>query len=261
MQKLTIIKIGGNIIDDEIKLSRFLQSYSLIVGAKILVHGGGKLSTTLSSKLGIETKLIDGRRITDSETLKVVSMVYAGWINKSMTAELNSLGVPSVGICGADGECIPALKRPVGEIDYGFVGDVQSNKINFEFFQLLLNNGFTPIVAPITSEAKQLLNTNADTIAGCLAVGLSKFYDIQLIYCFEKNGVLKDINNSDLVFETLDEKTYQTLKQTGSISHGMIPKLDNAFLSLHGGVKSVSIGNAENLTQLLNHQSGTEIVI
>lgn len=261
MQKLTIIKIGGNIIDDEVQLSSFLKAFAGIDGAKILVHGGGKLATNMSTKLGIETQMVDGRRITDAETLKVVSMVYAGWVNKNITAQLNALGAASVGICGVDGGSIPAQKRPVVTVDYGFVGDVDASTINIPFFQLLLDGGYIPVVAPITADAAQLLNTNADTIASCLAIALSLYYSVALVYCFEKNGVLENVENPDSVIEKLDEKTYHSLRKSGGIVKGMIPKLDNSFIALDNGVQEVTIGNSAHLEQLINHQSGTRIVL
>jgi acetylglutamate kinase len=261
MQQLTIIKIGGNIIDDAQQLSRFLTDSTRIDGAKIIIHGGGKLATSMSATLGIPTQMIDGRRITDAETLKIVTMVYAGWINKSITAELNSLGVLAVGICGADGESIPAMKRPVGDIDYGFVGDILPDSVNLPFFQLLINGGFTPVVAPITADGKQLLNTNADTIAASIAISLSKYYQTQLLYCFEKNGVLTDIDNPQSALPYLDEHTFLSLKQSGAIAKGMIPKLENAFAAMRGGVQAASIGHANSLIDILNNLSGTHIVI
>lgn len=261
MQKLTIVKIGGNIIDDEHQLPLFLQNFAKIDGVKILVHGGGKLATSLSTKLGIETQMVDGRRITDAETLKVVSMVYAGWVNKSITVQLNALGANAVGICGVDGASIPAQKRQVVTIDYGFVGDIDASTINIPFFQLLLDGGYIPVVAPITADAVQLLNTNADTIASCLAIALSSYYDTTLVYCFEKNGVLTNIEDPHSVIEKLDESTYHSLRKSGGIAKGMIPKLDNSFIALDNGVSTVILGHAEQLTQLLSHQSGTSIVL
>lgn len=260
MQQLTIIKIGGNIIDDESQLSQFLSNFNEIDGAKILIHGGGKLATSMSKTLGIPTQMVDGRRITDAETLKVVTMVYAGWINTSITASLNALGTPAVGLCGADAMCIPAVKRPVRTIDYGFVGDLQPGTLNIPFFQLLLDGGYTPVVAPITAEGAQLLNTNADTIASTIAVSLSKYYQTHLVYCFEKNGVLSDVENADSVIPTLTESEYLALKSTGAIASGMIPKLDNAFAALQNGVGRVSIGHAGNVKGLIDNLSGTHII-
>ncbi len=255
MRELTIVKIGGNVIDNEKALNKFLLSFSKIKGQKILVHGGGKLATQLSSKLGIETKMIKGRRITDAETLKVATMVYAGWINKTMAAKLNSLGTKAIGLCGADALLIPSTKRKKGIIDYGFVGDVLEKEINTKFLKNLLDSNFTPIVAPITSTKKgQLLNTNADTIASALASALSKHYKVNFIYCFEKNGVLND----NKVIKSLNKKTFEELKQKEIITDGMIPKLDNAFKALNK-TTSVIIGNSEQLLKLSQQNAGTRI--
>ncbi len=261
MQKLTIVKIGGNIIDDEHQLPLFLKNFANIDGAKILVHGGGKLATSLSAKLGIETQMVDGRRITDAETLKVVSMVYVGWVNKNITAQLNAHGANAVGICGVDAKSIPAQKRPVVTVDYGFVGDIDASTINIPFFQLLLDGGFIPVVAPITADAAQLLNTNADTIASCLAIALSSYYLTTLVYCFEKEGVLANVDDEHSVIAELNEKSYHTYRKSGTIAKGMIPKLDNSFIALDNGVSSVIIGHAQQLAQLLSNKSGTRIVL
>ena len=258
MKELIIVKIGGNIIDSEAELKKFLSGYSKIKSPKILVHGGGKLATQLSQKLGIETKMVEGRRITDAETLKITTMVYAGWINKSITAQLNAKKNKAIGLCGADVSVIKSTKRKKGKIDYGFVGDVLSKNINSSFLMDLLKQGITPIISPITADAKgQLLNTNADTIASCLAVALNKKFKVKLIYCFEKEGVL----NGDEVISTINSNDYQLLKKEKIITDGMIPKLDNAFDSLKSGVKQVIIGNASKLSQLLNSKNGTRISI
>ena len=261
---LTIIKIGGNVIDNESELKAFLQLFSSIASPKLLVHGGGKIATELSKKLGITPLLVDGRRITDAETLKVVTMVYAGLVNKNIVAQLQALNTNAIGICGADGNCIPATKRENKGIDYGFAGDIDFNKINVTYLQQLFNANSTPIVAPITHDTKgQLLNTNADTIASSLAKALSKLYKVQLIYCFEKQGVLSDANNDDSVISKINSNTFAELKQQGVISGGMIPKLDNAFDALHAGVDSVIIGDAKQLLQLLqiNNHAGTRITL
>lgn len=255
MKELTIIKIGGNVIDNEKDLHKFLISYSQIKGHKLLVHGGGKLATQLSTELGIETKMVEGRRITDAETLKVATMVYAGWINKNITSKLNSLGTTAIGLCGADGLLIPAVKRKKGNIDYGFAGDIVENCINTKLLRNLLDNKYTIVVAPITSSAKgQLLNTNADTIASALAFALSKYYKVNFIYCFEKNGVL----NNDKVMRSLNKRTFEQLKQKEIIKDGMIPKLDNAFKALNKRT-SVIIGNSSELKKLTQQNAGTRI--
>ncbi|MBP7810258.1 MAG: acetylglutamate kinase [Bacteroidia bacterium] len=253
MKTLTIIKIGGNVIDDEKSLKKFLSDFSKLKGLKILVHGGGKLATQLSEQLGIETKMLEGRRITDAETLKTVTMVYAGWINKTITAQLNSKKVKAIGLCGADLFLIPATKRKKTKIDYGFVGDVLTDKINIKYLELFLSQNIVPVIAPITADSKgQLLNTNADTIASSLAVALSKLYKIKLVYCFEKNGVL----NGKKVIKSINSETFISLKENQIIINGMIPKLDNAFSALKKGVKEVVIGNS---SQLLKQNAGTRI--
>jgi len=259
MERLLVIKIGGNIIDNDEKLSLFLREFASVPGSKILVHGGGKLATKLADQLGIKQQLIDGRRITDEETLKVVTMVYAGYINKRIVAELQSLGLQTVGICGADGNSIKAHKRIHPNIDYGFVGDIDN--INESFFSNLLENNTTIVIAPITHDGNgQLLNTNADTIAQEVAKALSKSYAVQLVYSFEKNGVLLDINNEDSVIKEMNSSSYKKLKEQQAIFAGMIPKLDNAFTALQSGVNKVIIGKAEELKNLIEGYAGTTIV-
>ncbi len=256
MKNLTIVKIGGNIIDNETELNKFLVSFSKIKTSKILVHGGGKLATELSSKLGIETKMIEGRRITDAETLKIATMVYAGLINKTIVAKLNSNRSSAIGLCGVDVSLIPSEKRKKGKVDYGFVGDIISKKINTDFLKFLLDKNISPVIAPITGTKKgQLLNTNADTIASALASALGKYYKVKFIYCFEKEGVLK----GNKVIKELNKKTYAQLKAQEVIKDGMIPKLDNAFDALKRGVSHVTIGNANDLNKLMNHHAGTSI--
>jgi len=259
MERLLVIKIGGNIIDNDEKLSLFLREFASVPGRKILVHGGGKLATKLADQLGIKQQLIDGRRITDEETLKVVTMVYAGYINKKIVAELQSLGLQTVGICGADGNSIKAHKRVHPSIDYGFVGDIDN--INESFFSNLLEKNTTIVIAPITHDGNgQLLNTNADTIAQEVAKALSKSYAVQLVYSFEKNGVLLDINNEDSVIKEINSSSYKKLKEQQAIFAGMIPKLDNAFTALQSGVNKVIIGKAEELKNLIEGYAGTTIV-
>lgn len=255
MKELTIVKIGGNVIDDEKALDKFLHSFSKLRGPKLLVHGGGKLATQLSLKLGLETKMIEGRRITDAETLKVATMVYAGWINKSIVAKLNALDTTSIGLCGADAFLIPTTKRKKGVVDYGFVGDIIEKKINSKVLRNFFSINIVPVIAPITStENGQLLNTNADTIASALAKSLSKYYHIKFIYCFEKNGVL----NNNKVVKFLSKKTFEELKQKEIIKDGMIPKLENAFKALSRKT-SVVIGNSNDLKKLTKNNAGTTI--
>jgi acetylglutamate kinase len=266
--KLYVIKIGGNIIDDESKLSSFLKSFATVEGKKILVHGGGKLATKIGDTLGIESKYVDGRRITDTATIDLVTMVYGGLVNKKIVAQLQAYNCNAIGVTGADGNLIPATKRPVKEIDYGFVGDVLSSQIAAGSWQLLLNNDLMPVVAPLTHDGKgQILNTNADTIAQEIAKALSSVYEVSLIYSFEKAGVLLDINDESSLIKKLNWEEYQKLKTPnsplgdgGKIFAGMIPKLDNAFAALNSGVNKVIIGNAERLTELIAGTSGTTIL-
>lgn len=251
MENLHIIKIGGNILDDEGKLLTFLKNLISVQGKKILVHGGGKLASTLSVKLGIEPKMHNGRRITDLETVRVVTMVYAGWINKSIVAELNSFGANAIGLSGADAKIIPAEKRPVRDIDYGFAGDILQEKVNGKFLAQLLDSNMLPVIAPITADSQgQLLNTNADTIASALAVALADSYEVNLIYCFEKKGVLLDVSKDDSVISDLDKNRFAELKTKGIIDKGMLPKLENAFDALDKGVQRVLIGHADDIVSL-----------
>ncbi len=252
---LYVIKIGGNVIDNSENLYNFLKDFTALAGNKILVHGGGKVATQLSEKLGIEAKLVDGRRITDIETLRVVTMVYGGLINKNIVAQLQRLGNNAIGLTGADGDFIRTKKRPVKTIDYGFVGDIDENSINPERLQTLINAGFTPVFCALTHDGEgQLLNTNADTIASALAVALSKLYDTTLIYCFEKKGVLKDINDEDSLISDINPQRYEELKSQQIIHSGMLPKLDNAFNAISCGVKAVIIGHSDDLEKLKHNK-------
>jgi len=258
MDKLYIIKIGGNIIDNEAGLSAFLDLFAALAGKKVLVHGGGKLATQLAAELNVQQQLVDGRRITDAGTLRIVTMVYAGLINKKIVASLQSKGSNAMGLTGADGNVITAHKRIHKTIDYGFVGDVDT--INTTFVAALLKQGLDLVFAPITHDKEgQLLNTNADTIAQELARAMSKEYDVQLIYSFEKAGVLLDTNDDTTVIKTIDAATYQSLRERQLIFAGMIPKLDNAFEALRSGVSKVIIGRGEQLPELIAGQAGTTI--
>ncbi|MEY3433523.1 MAG: acetylglutamate kinase [Bacteroidota bacterium] len=255
-EKITIIKVGGNIIDDVERLALFLQEFNTINGKKILVHGGGKLATELAKQLQIPQEMVDGRRITSAETLKVVTMVYAGLINKNIVSRLNALGSKSIGITGADGLSILAHKRKHATIDYGFVGDVDA--VNNNFLLQLLDQGLSVVVAPITQDEQgQLLNTNADTIAQELAKALAKTENVTLIYSFEKKGVLLDVLDDESVIKRIDKGYYQTLKEKKAIVDGMIPKLDNAFQAIEAGVSKVIIGDALHLHELMEEKSGT----
>ncbi|MGZ3862338.1 MAG: acetylglutamate kinase [Bacteroidia bacterium] len=262
MKKLYIIKIGGNIIDSENELNNFLDSFASVEGLKILVHGGGKLATELSGKLGIETKMVSGRRITNAETLKITAMVYAGWINKSIIAKLQSKNCNALGLSGADGKCIIAEKRQVKDINYGFAGDILPNGIDTAFIQNVLEFGVTPVFSPITANVNgQLLNTNADTIASALAGALSELYSVHLVYCFQKAGVLSDKHDENSVIEKIDSLNFGELKSQGVIADGMIPKLDNAFKAKDEGVSSVIIGHAKNLTKIIKKEKNAGTLI
>jgi len=258
MEQLFVIKIGGNIIDDENKLSAFLQDFGASGGKRILIHGGGKLATSLAEQMNVPQQMVDGRRITDAETLKIVTMVYAGYINKNIVAQLQRQNCNAIGITGADGNAILAHKRVHATMNYGFVGDVDI--VNAQFLENLLELELTPIIAPITHDKNgQLLNTNADTIAQEAAKALSNHFDVELIYCFEKDGVLLDVNDPSSVVKKLNSNYYSELKQKGAIFAGMIPKLDNAFTALNSGVKKVIIGKAEEIDALIKGEKGTHI--
>lgn len=254
-QQLHIIKIGGNVIDNSENLYHFLKDFTALDGYKILVHGGGKIATQLSETLGIEPKLVDGRRITDIETLRVVTMVYGGLINKNIVAQLQRFGNNAIGLTGADGNFIRTKKRPVKAIDYGFVGDIDEKSIDPKNLQKLMEAGFTPVFCAITHDGEgQLLNTNADTIASALGVALSKLFETTLIYCFEKKGVLQDINDENSLIREIDPDRYEELKKEQIIHSGMLPKLDNAFTAINCGVKAVIIGHSDDLGQLKQKQ-------
>ncbi|MEE9407283.1 MAG: acetylglutamate kinase [Polaribacter sp.] len=247
-EKLSIIKIGGNIIEDETSLNAFLQLFSNLEGKKILVHGGGKRATLIALKLGIESKMINGRRITDAETLEVITMVYGGLVNKNVVAKLQALNIDAIGLTGADINSIKSEKRPVKEVDFGFVGDVK--KVASNSIDKLIKATFTPVFCAITHDGNgQLLNTNADTIASTIAVGMSEVYETSIYYCFELNGVLKDFNDKKSVIKNIDSKTYKELLKTSIITDGMIPKIDNCFDALNNGVSKVHIGNTSMLTK------------
>ncbi|WP_194766736.1 acetylglutamate kinase [Tamlana sp. I1] len=242
MEKLSIVKIGGNVIENKEALTAFLEHFSQLEGKKILVHGGGKRATHIASKLGIESNMINGRRVTDAETLEVITMVYGGLVNKNIVAQLQALQIDALGLTGADINSIASEKRPVKDIDYGFVGDVK--KVNAEGINKLIQADFTPVFCAIThDENGQLFNTNADTIASELAIGLSKLFQVELYYCFEKNGVLRSVEDDDSVIEDINSKTYASLKAEGIIADGMLPKLENCYHALTQGVSKVIIGN------------------
>lgn len=245
--KCFIIKIGGNVLDHPAALEAFLKSFAAIDAPKILVHGGGKIASKIGEALGIESHYVDGRRITDAHTLDLVTMVYGGLINKQLVAKLQAAGCNAVGLTGADGNVLLAHKRPVKTIDYGFVGDVEVASVNVTWLQQLLEGGATPVFAPLTHNSGSLLNTNADTIASVLAVALSAVFDVRLIFCFEKKGVLLDVNDPESVIQRLPRSAYERLLQDGAFADGILPKLENAFAAIQAGVQEVLIGDAADL--------------
>ncbi|HMQ47124.1 MAG TPA: acetylglutamate kinase [Saprospiraceae bacterium] len=256
--KLRIIKIGGNVIDDKVALRQFLSDFAALSGHKILVHGGGKLATQLSQKLGIAPQLVEGRRITSADDLEIVTMVYAGWINKSVVALLQSLGCSAIGLSGADGNSMQAKRRSPEPIDFGWVGDVE--KVNAVFIQSLLEGGHCPVFCPITHDAQgHLLNTNADTIAAELGIAMSAVYAVELLYCFEKKGVLANVADENSVISFINPYQYAQLKSAGAIHQGMLPKMDNAFRALNLGVSKVKIGSASLIAAPAD--TGTELTV
>jgi acetylglutamate kinase len=258
VEKISIIKIGGNIIDNEANLASFLNAYAAVEGKKILIHGGGKLATKMAADLNIPQQMVDGRRITDAATLKIVTMVYAGYINKNIVAALQSKNIQALGICGADANIIRAHKRINASTDYGFVGDIDA--VDSEKIIQLLEAGLSLVIAPITHDgAGQLLNTNADTMAQAIATAVSSMYEVSLVYSFEKKGVLSDIQNNDSVIAVINPENYTSLKASGQVNEGMIPKLDNAFEALQKGVNRVIIGDALDIEKLIAGKAGTTI--
>jgi len=262
MKPLTIIKIGGNVIDNSENLHRFLLDFTALPGDKILVHGGGKIATELGESLGIEAKMVEGRRITDIETLRIVTMVYAGLINKNMVAQLQAKGNNAIGLTGADGNIIKAIKRPIKTVDYGFVGDLDETSVSSATLDHLLKAGLVPVLCAITHDGDgQLLNTNADTIASAVAVSMSTIYETNLVYCFEKKGVLKDINDDASVLREIKANEFENLKADGTVAGGMIPKLHNAFEAIKKGVSVVYIGKADELSELDKGTFGTKMML
>jgi len=260
-KRLTLIKIGGNVIDHEAQLGQFLGDFARMEGFKILVHGGGKTATKLAADLNHRAVMVDGRRITDKKTLDIVTMVYAGLINKNLVAQLQKQQCNAVGLSGADGNFIRAEKRPVKEIDYGYVGDIVHNSVDASGLSAFLDAGFVPIFSAITHDGHgQLLNTNADTIAASLAVALSASFETRLVYCFEKKGVLADINDDRSLVKEIREAQFLPLQESGVVAGGMIPKLHNAFQAINQGVKEVIIGQATDLSQIDTGLFGTRII-
>lgn len=249
-EKLFIIKIGGNVIDNDAALQSFLKDFAAVKGKKILIHGGGKIATKIGDKLGVESKYINGRRITDDDTIDIVTMVYGGLVNKKVVAQLQSIGCNAIGLTGADANIIPATKRPVKEVDFGWVGDVEAKQIPADNLKLFLENNIVPVLAPLTHDgAGHILNTNADTIASSIAVALSVHFDTRLIYCFEKKGVLENVEDENSVITLIDKPKYAQLLEENKLFAGILPKIDNAFAAIDAGVKEVLIGDAQDLLQ------------
>lgn len=255
MNKLTIIKVGGKIVEEADSLHELLSNFAKIEGHKLLVHGGGRSATRIATQLGIESVMVNGRRITDAETLKVVTMVYGGLVNKTIVAKLQALNINALGLTGADMNLIRSEKRPVKAVDYGFVGDVK--EVNADLIADLIAKEVVPVLAPLTHDKEgNMLNTNADTIAGETAKALAAHFDVTLVYCFEKKGVLRDENDDDSVISRITPEYYQELVAQGVVQGGMIPKLDNAFEALDAGVKEVIITQASELGK----QGGTSVI-
>lgn len=242
-EKLTVIKVGGKIVEEEVTLHKLLDDFAAIDGYKVLVHGGGRSATKLAERLGIESHMVNGRRITDAETLRVVTMVYGGLVNKNIVAGLQARGVNALGLTGADMDVIRSVKRPVKDVDYGFVGDVE--QVNAGLLSGLIHKGVVPVMAPLTHDGHgNMLNTNADTIAGETAKALSACFDVTLMYCFEKRGVLRDENDDNSVIAEITPDEFRQLVDNGVIQGGMIPKLENSFQALQAGVSEVVITQA-----------------
>ena len=254
-EKLTIVKVGGAVVEDEAQLTQLLENFRAIEGAKVLVHGGGRRATKVAAQLGIETKMVDGRRITDAAMLEVVTMVYGGLVNKHVVAALQSLGIDAIGLCGADGDIIRSEKRPLKNgIDYGFVGDVK--KADGAKIARFIEAGLVPVIAPLTHDGQgNILNTNADTMASETAKALADLYDVTLIFSFEKKGVLSNPDDDDSVIPVITHEDFERYKADGTISGGMLPKIENALGAVDAGVKQVII----TLATALDGQSGTVI--
>lgn len=255
MDKLFIIKIGGNVLDNSKSLKQFLGDFAKIRGTRILIHGGGKIATRIGDQLGIRSQYVNGRRITDEPTRDLVTMVYGGLVNKQIVSALQHLGCNALGLTGADGNVIPAVKRPVQETDYGFAGDIQAETVNTLWLRDLLEGGLVPVFAPLTHSEGSMLNTNADTIASVLAVALSAYYKVRLIYCFEKKGVLRDVNDLGSVIRHMPGDLYKELLMKKALVDGILPKLENAYAAIAAGVKEVLIGEAGDIIKNTGEQT------
>lgn len=254
---IKVVKIGGNVIDSEEALSSFVSDFASIEGPKVLVHGGGKLATRLAERLDIPTTMIDGRRVTDSDTLDVVTMVYAGLVNKRIVAMLQSLGCNAIGLSGADGGAVRATRRAANPIDFGFVGDISVEGVDAAFIRNLTEQGIVPVFCSIMHDGKgQLLNCNADSVASAVAVGLATECDTELLFCFEKRGVMRDIDDNTSVIANINREGYKALLAEGVVNKGMIPKIDGAFRALECGVKVVTIKHS---AELADSSAGTKI--
>lgn len=256
MSRLFVIKIGGNVLDNPASQERFLKTFAAMNEPRILVHGGGKIATRIGDQLGIESRYVNGRRITDEATRDVVTMVYGGLVNKQIVASLQAMGCNAIGLTGADGNSIAAVKRPAGDTDFGYVGDVRAAGVNTTLLTRLLNDKLVPVFAPLTHADGVMLNTNADTIASVVAVSLSRAYKVRLVYCFEKKGVLKDVNDPESVIPYLPRSLYHELLGANALADGILPKLENAYAAIEAGVSEVLIGDAEDLS--LNTAERTE---
>lgn len=256
MEKLTLIKVGGKIVEEQATLSRLLASFAAIPGRKVLVHGGGRSATAMASRLGIESRMVGGRRITDKAMLEVVTMVYAGLVNKNIVAGLQAQGVNALGMTGADMNILLSDKRPVGEVDYGYVGDVR--RVDAAALSALIEMGVVPVIAPLTHDGQgSMLNTNADTMAGETAKALALRYEVSLVYCFEKRGVLRDENDDNSVIAEMTRQQFETYRAEGVVQGGMIPKLENAFDAIRHGVREVIITRADAIGE---EHEGTRII-
>lgn len=254
MEKLTLLKVGGAVVEDPQALDAFLDGFAAVPGLKVLVHGGGREATKVAAQLGVPTKMVDGRRITDADMLRVVTMVYGGLVNKGVVAQLQARGVNALGLTGADLGCMLAVKRPVKDIDYGYVGDME--RVDTSILADLVARGVVPVMAPLSFDGKgTLLNTNADTIASSVAKALAERFEVSLVYCFEKAGVLRDPDDDSSVIPLITKESFESLVADGVVSGGMLPKLQNAFAALESGVSEVRITKADA------PEGGTRIVL